>query len=60
MDPKLMSDFEELEGLADNNKEEELVNDEDEDEANFKPTSATALSSADIYHEVSLVSISVN
>lgn len=51
MDPKLMSDFEELEGLGEN-KEDENVDDNDDDDANFKPTQASALSSAEVYMEV--------
>lgn len=57
MDSKLMLEFEELEGLADQQKDdhENLIDDNDDDDANFKPQAASALSSADIYFEVSAV-----
>ena len=48
-----MSDFEELEGLADQNKEDDNVDDNDDDDANFRPQQASALTSAEIYMEVS-------
>jgi hypothetical protein len=52
MDPKLMSDFEELEGLIDQGKEDETVDNDDDDDANFRPQQASVLSSAEIYMEV--------
>jgi hypothetical protein len=56
MDSKLMADFEELEGLTNQNRDEELfLDDNDDDDANFKPQAAATLASADIYFEVGLL-----
>lgn len=52
MDPKLMSDFEELEGMADQSKDDDHIDDNDDDEANFRPQQASVLTSAEIYMEV--------
>jgi len=51
MDISLMKDFEELEGLADQQEEVEVDDKEDED-ASFRPVQASTLSSADIYYEM--------
>jgi hypothetical protein len=55
MDLKLMRDFEELEGLAD--QPEQVVVEDDEDDSTFKPQQASALSNAEMYSEVSYCDI---
>lgn len=53
MDTKLMTDFEELEGMVDQKEDHDsLVDDNDDDDANFKPQQASTLPSADIYFEM--------
>ena len=48
-----MTDFEELEGMVDQKEDHDsLVDDNDDDDANFKPQQASTLPSADIYFEV--------
>lgn len=52
-DAKLMSDWEEMEGLSNQAVDEAaLVEDKEEDDASFRPAIASNLSSADIYYEV--------
>lgn len=46
-----MKDFEELEGLVDQQEEVEL-DEKEEDDASFRPVQANTLSSADIYYEM--------
>lgn len=46
-----MSDFEELEGL--DGKAEEIVIEDDEDDASFKPQQVSSLSNQEMYAEVS-------
>lgn len=53
MDIKLMRDFEELEGLTDQNVDDETeVDDNDDDDPSFRPTSVANLNNSDVYYEV--------
>ena len=53
MDIKLMRDFEELEGLTDQNVDDEAeVDDNDDDDPSFRPTSVANLNNSDVYYEV--------
>jgi hypothetical protein len=48
-----MKEFEELEGLTDqNNNEEVVLDDVEEDDPSFRPTVASTLTNADVYYEV--------
>lgn len=53
MDVRLMKEFEELEGLTDQNSNDEVVLDEQEDDdPSFRPTVASTLNNSDVYYEV--------
>lgn len=54
MNSKLMREFEELEGLSDKILDELPIQIEDtgDEDLDFKPANATAISSADVYYEV--------
>ena len=49
---KLMKDFEELEGLGDQALDDITVDDNDDDDANFRPVNAQSLSAPDVFHEM--------
>jgi hypothetical protein len=53
MDIKLMRDFEELEGLTDQNVDDEIeIDDNDDDDPSFRPTSVANLNNSDVYYEM--------
>lgn len=52
MDNRLIEEFEEFEGLGDTLDENVQIEDDDEDDPNFRPVHAATLSNADIYYEV--------
>ena len=54
MNPKLMTEFEEFEGLGNQIVDETTINEaNDEDDQTFRPVNAASLTSNDIYYEVS-------
>ncbi len=49
-----MKEFEELEGLTDQANEEVVIEENDEDDASFRPANASSLSTSDVQYEVML------
>ena len=52
MNNRLMREFEEFEGLVGQPIEENIVIEDKDDDDNFRPASAAALTSNDLYYEV--------
>jgi hypothetical protein len=57
-DVKLMSDWEEMEGLSSQAIDDnQLVDDKEEDDPSFRPALASNLNSSDIFYEVDFISL---
>lgn len=52
MTNRLMMEFEEFEGLEDDTKNIEILDDKDEDDGSLKPAAASSLSSGDVLYEL--------